>query len=77
MDITCMPVFTVMAENPEGEADKLHNEAVRVAADAVATVERFRAKGYRNIRVYRETEEIDETELRNAAAAARANGALR
>jgi hypothetical protein len=72
-----MPVFTVMAENAEGEAPKLHNEAVRVAADAVATVDRFRLKGYRNIRVYRETEEINEVELRAAATADRANGALR
>jgi hypothetical protein len=62
-----MPVFTVMAENPEGEAAKLHNEAVRAAADAVATIERFRDRGYRNIRIYRETQEIDETELRAAA----------
>jgi hypothetical protein len=72
-----MPVFTVMAENPEGETVKLHNEAVRVAADAIATVERFRLKGFRNIRVYRETQEINESELRTAASVDQANGALR
>jgi hypothetical protein len=63
-----MPVFTVMAENAEGDAAKLHNEAVRAAADAVATMERFRIRGYRNIRIYRETQEIDEAELRDAVA---------
>jgi len=72
-----MPVFTVMAENPEGEAVKLHNEAVRVAADAIATIDRFRLRGYRNIRVYRETQEINESELREVASTERANGALR
>jgi hypothetical protein len=72
-----MPVFTVMAENAEGEAVKLHNEAVRVAADAVATVERFRLKGFRNIRIYRETEEINEGELRATVVSERAGGALR
>jgi hypothetical protein len=72
-----MPVFTVMAENSEGEAYRLHNEAVRAAADAVATVERFRVRGYRNIRIYRETEEIDEPELHSAVALERAAGALR
>jgi hypothetical protein len=72
-----MPVFTVMAENPEGVAFKLHNEAVRVAADAIATVERFQQKGFRNIRIYRETDEINENDLRAAAATERANGALR
>ena len=66
-----------MAENPDGEAFKLHNEAVRVAADAIATIERFRQKGFRNIRVYRETHEINENELRAAATTERANGALR
>ena len=72
-----MPVFTVMAENPENEAVKLHNEAVRVAADAIATIERFRQKGFRNIRIYRETQEINEGELRAAAISERANGSLR
>jgi len=72
-----MPVFTVMAENHEGEGFKLHNEAVRVAADAIATIARFRQKGFRNIRIYCETQEIDETELSAAATTERANGALR
>ena len=72
-----MPVFTVMAENADGEAFKLHNEAVRVAADAIATIERFRQKGFRNIRIYRETQEINEGELRAAAMSERANGSLR
>ena len=66
-----MPVFTVMAENADGDEVKLHNEAVRAAADAVATVERFRTRGYRNIRVYRETQEIDEAELRAVATSER------
>ena len=72
-----MPVFTVMADNADGEPFKLHNEAVRVAADAIATIERFRQKGFRNIRIYRETQEINEVELREAATTERANGALR
>jgi hypothetical protein len=62
-----MPVFTVMAENADGDAPKLHNEAVRLAAHALTTVERFRKHGLQRIRIYRETQEIDESELRAAA----------
>ena len=72
-----MPVFTVMAENAEGDTVKLHNEAVRVAAHAVATVERFRLKGFRNIRIYRETQEINEAELRADVLSEGAGGSQR
>ena len=44
-----MPVFTVMAENADGDPPKLHNEAVRLAAHALMTVERFRNKGFHRI----------------------------
>ena len=64
-----MAVFTVMAENADGDPPKLHNEAVRLAAHALTTVERFRKNGFQHIRIYRETEEIDESELRTAVAA--------
>src|ERR1700687_2873122 len=60
-------VFTVMAEETDGTSVKLHNEAVRLAAYAVATVDRFRQRKYANIRIYRETEEISEGELRGLA----------
>jgi len=63
-----MPVFTVIADEQEGATFKLHNEAVKVAAHAVTTFERFHARGYLNIRIYRETEEISLPQLLEAAA---------
>lgn len=64
-----MPVYTVMAENADGDTPKLHNEAARRAGDMVNVVERYRANGLQNIRIYCETQEIGEAELRVAAAA--------
>lgn len=58
-----MPVYTVMAESPPGEPVKLHNEAVREADHALTTIERFQSKQFRNIRVYRETQEISMVDL--------------
>jgi hypothetical protein len=52
-----------MADAPEGEPAKLHNEAVREAGHARTTIERFQSRRYRNIRVYRETQEISFGEL--------------
>ena len=63
-----MPVFTVMAEAAEGEPFQFYNEAVKVAAHAVATFERFHAKGLRNIKIYRKTEEISLPQLLQAQA---------
>ena len=62
------PVFTLMAEEPEGRPYQFYNEAVKVAAHAVVTFERFQAKGLRNIRIYRETEEISLPQLLKAVA---------
>ena len=64
-----MPVYTVMAEESTEASFRLHNEAVKVAAHALATLERFQSKGFRNIRVYQETREIDLMQLLNAVAA--------
>jgi hypothetical protein len=63
-----MPVFTVMAEAAEGQPFHLYNEAVKVAAHAVTTFERFQARGLRNIRIYEETEEISLPQLLKAVA---------
>jgi len=66
-----MAVFTVMAEENDGQSFKLHNEAVKDAGQALVTVERFRTKGFQSIRVYRETDEINLDDLRRAVAAER------
>jgi len=66
-----MAVYTIMAENAEGSPFKLHNESVREAAQGIATVERFKLNGLRNIRIYKETQEIDLATLTADAAAQR------
>jgi len=67
-----MPVFTVMADNAEGEPEQLHRQASSDAAKALSAVELFRSKNLRDIRVFRETEEITLMELLSAVAAERA-----
>lgn len=67
-----MAVFTVMGEGADGEVFKLHQEAVRDAAQALAVWERFKALGLGNIRAYRETKEIDLPALTSIAAKERA-----
>jgi len=64
-----MPVYTVMAEAGDEDSPRLHNTASSSAIETLRRVSLFRRDGFKNIRVYREVELIDELELRRAAAA--------
>ena len=63
-----MPVYTVMAEEPDATPFQLYRTASSEPEEALRRLEQFRRSGFINIKIYRETEPIDENELRQAAA---------
>jgi hypothetical protein len=67
-----MPVLTVMAENTSGHDEKLHKEAVRVVRARSDDLSAVSVERLRNIKIYKETEEIELRQLIAEVAAEKA-----
>jgi len=58
-----MPVYTIMADKADGEPTQLHTHSTSEASSAQLIIQGMKRNGRRNIRVYVETQRIDEAEL--------------